>query len=204
MLKGEGPDSQVVTLTPCAEQMPLIQQMNLPTTLTLRFVRVRLSTGDYEVLATTLLDEVLYPTEDFAELYYLRWGIETFYGLLKNRLVLENFTGLSPEAVKQDFFATVYLTGLETLLTDVAQTRLNDKKTKHPQKVNRAVSFNVIKTYAFALLFSELDDECVFEKLTALFMTNPCSLRPHRNPKRNSTSSRKSLDFNKRRKKHCF
>ncbi len=42
-------------------------------------------------------------------LYRLRRGIETFYGLLKTRLALENFTGISAEAVRQDFYATVYL-----------------------------------------------------------------------------------------------
>lgn len=83
MLKGEGPDSQVVTLNPCAGQTALIRQRGLPTSLTVRFVRVRLSTGEYEVLVTSLCDETRYPGEGFLELY----------GLLKTRLELENFTG---------------------------------------------------------------------------------------------------------------
>ena len=49
MLRGEGPDSQVVMLMPCAGQAPLIRQQSLPMTLTVRFVRVRLSTGEWEV-----------------------------------------------------------------------------------------------------------------------------------------------------------
>lgn len=204
MLKGEGKNSQTVTLTPHAQQLPIIQQLNLPTSLTIRFVRVRLPTGEYEVLATTLLDETLYPTHEFAKLYHLRWGIETFYGLVKTRLELENFTGLSPEAVRQDFFSTVFLTGLETLLTDAAQARLATKQTRHPQKVNRAISFNAIKNHAFALLFSDLDNDRVLEKLTALFMQSPSLERPDRNPKRNKVSTRSSLYFNKRCKKHCF
>lgn len=73
---------------------------------------------------------------------HLRWGIETFYGLLKTRLELENFTGIGAEAVRQDFHATVYLSGLESLLTDTAQAMLDAKDTKYPQTVNRAVSFN--------------------------------------------------------------
>lgn len=81
MLRGEGPDSQVVTLAPCAEQAPLMRQLGLPQALTVRFVRVRLSTGEWEVLVTSLRDEVAYPTAGFLELYHGRWGVETFYGV---------------------------------------------------------------------------------------------------------------------------
>lgn len=204
MLKGEGTDSQIFTLTPCAEQMPLIKKLGLPTSLKVRFVRVRLSTGEYEVLVTSLLDEFLYPTLDFLELYRLRWGIETFYGLLKNRLALENFTGTCVEAINQDFHVTVYLSGLESLLTDAAQAQLTAKKTKYPQTVNRAVSFNTIKNYALDLLFSDMNTDLLLEKLTALFLTNPILARPHRNPPRKKTSASGLLNFHKRQKKHCF
>jgi hypothetical protein len=204
MLKGEGADSQVVTLTPCKKQMSLINKLNLPDSLTVRFVRVRLSTGEYEVLVTSLLDDFVYPTVDFLELYRLRWGIETFYGLLKTRLALENFTGIGVEAIKQDFYATVFLSGLESLLTDAAQAQLDAKKTKYPQTVNRAVSFNAIKNCALDLLFSDMPLDPLLEKLTALFLTNPCLERNHRHPPRKNSSASVLLNYQKREKKHCF
>lgn len=37
MLKGEGPDSQVVTLRPCAEQAPIMRAAGLPEAITVRF-----------------------------------------------------------------------------------------------------------------------------------------------------------------------
>lgn len=204
MLNGEGPDSQVVTLTPCAAQAPEIRQLGLAQALRVRFVRVRLSTGEWEVLVTSLLDETRYPTEGFLELYGLRWGLETFYGILKTRLDLENFTGLTAEAVRQDFHATVYLTGLEAILTADAQQHLDAKKTLHPQAVNRAVSFNAIKHHALELLYSDLNTTALAERLTALFLTSPTTDRPQRNPPRKKSSSRALLDFHKRRKKHCY
>ncbi len=157
MLKGEGPDSQIATLTPCAGQARDIRARGLPHSLTVRFVRVRLSTGEWEVLVTSLLDAARYPTADFLELYGLRWGLETFYGLLKTRLGLENFSGIGAEAVRQDFHAAVYLTGLEAILTAEAQTTLDAKTTPIAQTVNRAVSFNAIKDRALDLLFSDVD-----------------------------------------------
>lgn len=204
MLKGEGDDSQLVTLTPYGEQRREIKRLNLPSSLTVRLVRVRLSTGEWEVLVTSLLDEARYPSAEFLELYGLRWGIETFYGLLKTRLALENFSGTGAEAVKQDFHATVYLSGLESLLTDSAQAQLDAKNTKHPQTVNRAVSFNAIKYQALDLLFSNEPSEPLLEKLTALFLSNPCLDRQHRNPPRKKSSAKTLLNFQKREKKHCF
>ena len=204
MLKGEGAKSQIVTLTPCAEQMPMIRASHLPETLVVRFVRVLLSTGEFEVLVTSLLDETRYPTDDFLALYGLRWGIETFYGLIKTRLTLENFTGLGVEAVKQDFYATVYLSGLESILTDTAQAILDAKETQYPQKVNRAVSFNAIKTQAFTLLMSDLAADVIFQQLTAMFLKNPCLERKDRNPPRKKSSATVLLNYHRRLKKQCF
>lgn len=204
MLQGEGPDSQVITLTPCAAQASLIRRLGLSPALTVRFVRVRLSTGEWEVLVTSLRDEAAYPTAGFLELYHWRWGVETFYGVLKTRLDLENFSGTEAEAVRQDFHATVYLTGLETILTEAAQAQLEAKQTRHPQTVNRAVSFNAIKHHALDLLWSDLDTQPLIERLTALFLTNPTSVRPQRHPPRQKTSARALLDFHRRQKKHCY
>lgn len=204
MMKGEGPDSQIVTLRPHAAQRREIRQRGLPMVVKVRFVRVRLSTGENEVLVTSLLDEARYPTAEFLALYHLRWGVETFYGLLKTRLDLENFSGTGAEAVRQDFHATVYLCGLESLLTESAQAQLDAKPTQYPQIVNRAVSFNAIKNQALDLLYSDLDPALLCERLTALFLTNPCLERPHRNPPRKKPSDRVSLDFRIRRKKYCF
>ena len=204
MLPGEGPDSPVVTLTPCAVQASLIRRLGLPPALTVRFVRVRLSTGAWEVLVTSLRDEAAYPTAGFLKLYHWRWGVETFYGVLKTRLDLENFSGTEAEAVRQDFHATVYLTGLETILTEAAQAQLEAKQTRHPQTVNRAVSFNAIKHHALDLLWSNLDTQPLIERLTALFLTNPTSVRPQRHPPRQKTSARALLDFHRRQKKHCY
>ena len=75
---------------------------------------------------------------------------------------------------------------------------------RHPQTVNRAVSFNVIKNEALALLLGGLATGPLLEKLTALFLTNPCLERKGRNPPRKKSSARALLDFHKRQKKHCF
>jgi len=203
-LKGEGPDSRVVTIKPPAGKALIMRKQGLPNSLRIRVVRVILNTGESEVLVTSLIDEELYPTDDFKGLYNLRWGIETFYGVIKTRLSLENFTGLSVESVKQDFYSTMYLAGLESVLTADAQAELGQRETQHPQKVNRMVSFNAVKNHAFYLLLGDESNKVVSEKLTQLFLQNPCSERNQRSPPRKKRSSHHLLSFQKRQKKHCF
>jgi len=62
---------------------------------------------------------------------------------------------------------------LESILTDTAQAILDAKETQYPQKVNRAVSFNAIKTPAFTLLMSNMATEVIFQRLTAMFLKTP-------------------------------
>ena len=94
--------SVTVELRPPNGTVGEIRAARLPERITVRFVAVRLSTGELEVLATNLLDQMVYGTAAWGELYHYRGGIETCYGLLKGRLDWENFTGRSPEAVRQD------------------------------------------------------------------------------------------------------
>jgi len=204
MLRGEGADSQTAVIRPDPAQRLELAALGLPATLNVRFVRVTLPGGEYEVLVTSLLDESLYPTAMFLELYGLRWGVEGFYGRVKTRLGLENFTGQSAESVRQDFHSTVYLTGLETLLTADAQAQLAEKDTLHAYQVNHAVSFNAIKNRALDLLDCETDLDRLADRLTALFLKNPTCVRPERETPRLGRSLSHRLDYQQRRKKACF
>jgi hypothetical protein len=65
-------------------------------TLTLCLIKVVLSTGQIEVLATSLINARPSPASAFAELYHARWHIEEAFKVLKYRLYLEQFTGELP------------------------------------------------------------------------------------------------------------
>jgi hypothetical protein len=112
--------------------------------LSVRLISLRLPTGELEVLAPSLLDEAAYPSQAFGPLYALRWGIETFYGLLKGRLGLEHFSGESLEAVRQDFFSCVFLSNVESVFA-CAGPAGTDAQRRHPARVNRAQSFQALK-----------------------------------------------------------
>lgn len=195
-----------VRLRPDRHRLQEISQAALPQEITIRLVTVRLDTGELEVLATNLLDEELYPTSCFAELYHYRWGIETYYGLLKGRLDLEHFTGRSSEALRQDVYSTIFLSNLESILTRPANEQLQEQSRdlKNPQQVNHAVCFHAIKSHMIALLLSQESIPQVIQKLQELFLDNPTALRPGRKTPRRKPSDCRSHQYHRNIKKSVF
>lgn len=195
---------EVVVEMPCPKH--LRSNKDLPEKLKIRFVRIVLDTGEVEVLATSLTDVKEFPHEDFKELYHKRWGIETYFQVLKSRLSIDNFSGKSYDAVMQDFYATLYISGLETLLTEEANEELASKPTKYLHKVNKAISFHTIKNKIVLLIFEMPRG---FElQIKDLLLQNPTLVRPDREkpPRNNSPTNqnRVSLYFQKYTRKHVF
>jgi len=200
--------SVVVTLRPSADKRAKKKRREgLPEEITVRFVTVRLSTGELEVLATNLLDEQAYPTEDFGELYHKRWGIETYYDVIKNRLDLQNFTGLSAEAVRQDLYSTIFLSNFESILIRPAQEELQRKseRLKNRQQVNHSVSFHAIKSEIIRLLLSDKPTSQVLSETRLLFLDNPVSTRSRRIvPRKKKKQLGNSYNYQRNVKKSVF
>lgn len=183
-----------------------LQRLGLPLTLTVRLVSLRLPTGELEVLATSLRGEQKYPTGDFLALYHHRWNHETFYGVMKGRLELENFSGQTPEAVRQDFHSTLLLCNLESVLTADSDAALQTQSSDHdhPKQVNRAVSFHALKDQLLPLLYSDLPAEAVIAKLQQWFAGSPVSVRASRKVPREKFSWPRSYHFQRRVRKIVF
>jgi DDE family transposase len=78
----------------------------LPATLRVREVRYRLPRKGQRTLCvtvvTTLLDPALYPREAVAELYGLRWRVETHFGELKTTLKMRKVKCRTPDGVEKE------------------------------------------------------------------------------------------------------
>ena len=183
------------------------RKLGLPLKIRVRFVSVRLPTGELEVLVTTLLDQVLYPTQEFLIVYHWRWGHETFHLMLKGRLELENFSGHTLEAVKQDVQAAVFLTNLESLLIQPAQDALDERKTKEvqPLQVNHSISYHTIKAQVLDLLYRDTPAPEVLAQMIVLFQASPVAIRPDRKAlRRPKPSFHRGYHFQRRVKKAVF
>jgi len=143
-----GEKSEVVWFSPTAEARKQCQLYGLSCEpIALRLMRVKLKGGEIEVLATSLLDEDAYPTAWFKPLYHLRWGVEEGYKREKCRVELENFSGLSAQVIKQDFYAKIFVLNLTAVLSWVAQAIADRlyKARKRPYRVNFANALSKIK-----------------------------------------------------------
>lgn len=194
-------NNRIVTLT-AKKNIHELNELGLKTSIKVRLIKVYLDNGEVEVLATSLLDENIFTYDDFKYIYWLRWRIETFYGMVKGRLGLENFTGYSVEAVKQDFYSTIFITGIEATLTADAQLILAERETKYPSQINRSVSFNAVKNNALDLLFSKEKVEDLTDKLTQIFLSNPNCCR-NKNRPRGKQRWQQTAEFLKWKKKTC-
>jgi hypothetical protein len=189
------------------DQKAECQRLGLPLKIVVRFVSVRLPTGELEVLVTTLLDEVEYPTEEFLKVYHWRWGHETFHLMLKGRLELENFSGQTIEAIEQDVQSALLLANLETVLSQPTQAAMDQQGQPDcpPRRVNRSVSYHAIKDQLLDLLYREVPIPKVLEQLMRLFAGEPVAVRPDRKaPRRRRPSFHRGYHFQRRVKKAVF
>jgi hypothetical protein len=199
--------SKIVWLFAPPDQRAECQRFGVPLKMKVRFVSVRLPSGELEILATSLLEEALYPTEEFLTVYHWRWGHETFHLMLKGRLELENFSGRTLEAVRQDVQAAVLLANLERVLSEPAQAALSQASTPQtqPRQINRANSYHALKDQVLDLLHRDMPVETVIHKLMKLFMASPVAVRPDRKvPRRRRPSFNRSYHFERRVKKTVF
>lgn len=204
--RNEAEISQEAVLRAQPEVQRQLRQAGLPTELRVRLITVRLITGELEVLATSLLDAQHYPTGEFAQVYHWRWGHETYYGRLKGRLELENWSGKTPEAIRQDFQSAVFLSNLESGVCRSAEQALALATAQREQsaQLNRAVCLHTIKHQIIELLPGHQPVKRVLARLVPLFQANPVSVRAQRKVLRRKIPPGQSYHYQRNMRKIVF
>lgn len=174
------------------------QKMQNIKSIKLRFVRVKFPNGDEKVLATNLSEEEFCYNE-ICELYTLRWGIETVYDDLKNKLEIENFTGTKSDIIKQDIYATILLSNI---INDIIlKTSENIKqKFKHKMQVNRAFAVGTLKVGLFDIFLEKSHRKrCkILKLLKEELLTELLPIRPGRHYYRSKKPLTKFSNVRKR------
>lgn len=169
-------------------------EISMSTTIPVRLERIELDSGITEILITSLLDTKEFSNEDLKWAYNKRWGSETNYDALKNKLELELFTGHKPAAVLQDFFSTVFVYNLNAILVrdcDEELEQINQTRQLN-YKINRNVSIGLTKPRLIKLLFTA-DEDQIIESLNFLktyFLKNLQPEIPDRSYKRDKKKQR--------------
>ena len=165
--------------------------------------------GEPAVLVTNLLDVSAYPAACFAELYALRWGVESGYKLLKCRAQLEAWSAKTEEGIRQDFHAKVMTLSLSAALSADSDERTRTQsqqavaagKAKHPQQINRTHALAAVCRQLPKLLWHGLEHllDAALHALNDCFERVRCLIRPGRSnprmprPKRMPPSAYKNL-----------
>lgn len=130
-----------------ANKMVALESLNL------RFVRIKSPSGAEKVMATNLKAEE-FSTDEISYLYNMRWGVETVYDDLKNKLEIENFTGTKDSIIMQDIFATVLLSNIiNDMIIDVSKKI--SQTYKHEMQLNRSFSFGILKVGLFDVFLTK-------------------------------------------------
>lgn len=162
--------------------------------ITCRLIKVELSTGETEILCTSLTDIEKYPHEDFEPLYHYRWQEEEAYKLLKNRIEIENFSGKTAKAVKQDFHAKVFLMTLcatyaHPIEEKVIQEYRADQSRKHSQKINRTNAISMTQEIIIGVLIRKQFTKAL-EAFDHIVAQTREIIRPGRNNPRNKKTKK--------------
>jgi hypothetical protein len=162
-------------------------------------VKVKLDTNETEYLITNLTsEEVSY--EEMKNLYFLRWGIEKSFDVLKNKLQIENICSRTENGVKQEFYASILLFNfLEDIRTQMDKDIENNKGNKYQYKINMNVLVGVLKENLIDIVCNSND---LNEKIMALYRQirrNLIPIKPNRKYPRIKKVSRNKYKINLRR-----
>ncbi|KKL75224.1 hypothetical protein LCGC14_2057010 [marine sediment metagenome] len=149
-----------------------------------RLLKVKLPTGEDELLITSLLDKSAHPLGVFKDLYSLRWGIEEDYKTKKVWMEYENFSGKSAESVLQDIFAKMYAQNIVAVISFAAKPLIdkNCKDRKYEYQTNQPQALSKIKNNLFKL--TKRSAISLMTSLIHIFSITIEPIRPNRKEKR--------------------
>jgi hypothetical protein len=159
-----------------------------------RLIKIELADGSKEILCTSLIDSENYLYEEFDKLYHYRWNEEEAYKLLKSRAELENFSGKTANAIKQDFHAKVFLMTLCAAYAHPIEDRVleeykADQNRKFDQKINRTNALSMTQDILIGIFLRNQFEKAIeaFDKVVAETRE---IIRPGRSNKRKQNPKR--------------
>lgn len=167
--------------------------------LTCRIVIVKLPTGENEILVTSLVDKEKVPYELFVLLYEKRWNIEEGYKLYKTRIGLEAFSGKTAQAIKQDFFAKVFMMTTTAVFAFPIEEKLKKEQLqsekKHTYKVNRTNALSLVKEMSAGIFIKKVVKKA-FKTFDKILKATVEIVRPNRkNPRKKRPKQPPSMNY---------
>ncbi len=156
----------------------------IPETLTIREIRVRVETPGYRsqdlIIATTMTNPKEYSKEDIADLYHKRWHIELDIRNIKQTLKMDILSCKSPEMVRKEIWAHL----LAYNLTRKVMAEAAAQAQTEPRRISFAGAVQTLNEFRYILRSTgESRGELVLVMLVAI-ATHTVGDRPGRSEPR--------------------
>lgn len=155
-----------------------------------------LDSGQPLVLMTNLTNREAFTDEELIDLYRMRWRCEESYKFQKTVLQLDNTYCRTYQGIAQEFWATMFLA---TLMTVLFNEEDEDYAVMNPTKItkaNRRVIFGSLKHKYLEVFLRQGSLEDFSEKFKKLCMRYRVPEKPHRSYPRLTVDTRKT--------RHCY
>ena len=165
--------------------------------LSLRVISILLPDNSREYLVTNITSQKL-QSNNFKELYFLRWGIESKYKELKLSFKLESFSGYKPEIIKQDFYTAVFLSNLASVTKNLADKKIKKNETNiYIYQSNKNFVISQIKSTILNFMFK--NERYVIKLINCIIneaILNRSEIRPGRKYPRHKKYTRRKYFIN--------
>lgn len=168
-------------------------------TYRVRILKITLDSGEIETLVTNL-DETDLPCNKAKELYFKRWGIETKFNSLKNKLELENMSGRRVVTVNQDFWASLFLANMFASLEWKTNAIIEENTANSSNKYEQTTNENRLISKArklFVRMVLETDpakNKLLYSTLFGEVARRPVEVKPGRSSQRSTPRKAKFHD----------
>lgn len=181
LILNENETDFMTTWTPSPKEKENSKKLGLnPVPITVRVTKVKLKTGETELLVTSLNNLKKYKSKDVAKLYGLRWGVEEAFKNLKPKMKIELFGCKKPEGIIQEFYAHVFCINMIALYGMTAG-KIVERKTKNRQwgyKYNWKNAYRFFREKVMSLLL-RINQRTV-NKLIDRMANSTVAIRPSR------------------------
>ena len=198
----DGREDFILRWEPSAKEMENSRKNHLDRNpIEVRVIKIRLSTGETELLITNLYDQQKYTAKDIDELYQLRWGVEEGFKNLKPKMKIEQFGCKKSAGIFQEFYAHLFCMNMVSLTGNIAN-ELIKKKTRHRKweyKYNWKNAYRYVRE-KIVRFFSHSNIEELLDQLIKQIACSPIPIIPDRHFARDMKASNRKgriTPFNK-------
>jgi len=162
----------------------------------IRVINIILETGEIETLITNL-GRKAFGRLDFQKLYHMRWGVETKYNTLKNKLDIESFSGKTVISILQDFYATMYLSNIVASIKSETDEKIYDdnadKNLKYEYITNENVLIGKLKNRLIMIILNDNAEQrgILLDRLIMQISRHRTPIIPNRRFERPSVSHKR-------------